>query len=67
MKGEIAKEVVALGFMRDIFELAPHVCMVLAGDVRSTAILYANEATKAVLHVHPQELLGRWVGKGLGG
>lgn len=59
MKDEIAKEVVALGFVRDVFEMAPHVCMVLSGDVRTTNILYANDATKKVLHVDPQELLGR--------
>jgi hypothetical protein len=61
MKTEMAKEVMALGFARDVFEKAPHVCLVLSGDVRHTTILYANEATKAVLHIEPETLLGRCV------
>lgn len=39
VKAELAKEVEALRFVREVFEEAPHVCMVLSGDVRHTTVL----------------------------
>lgn len=59
MKAKILEEVSGLDCMRAIFELAPHVYMVLSGDVRNTTILYANEATEDVLHHEADTLLGR--------
>ena len=58
-KAEMAKDVEDLAFAREVFEMAPHVCMVLSGDVRATTILYANHATKKYFHLDPRELLGR--------
>ena len=57
MRVELTKEVKALRFTRDVFELAPHICMVLSADVRRTAILYANHATNAILHLQPEKIL----------
>lgn len=59
MKTEMTEEVSALTFAREIFERAPQVYLVLSGDVRSTTILYANQATKTVLHLEPKALWGR--------
>lgn len=59
MMTEMTKEVGALAFAREILEQAPQVYLVLSGDVRATAILYANEATKRVLHLEPKKLWGR--------
>jgi hypothetical protein len=57
MRVGLTKEVKALRFTRDVFELAPHVCMVLSADVRRTAILYANHATSSILHLKPEKIL----------
>lgn len=58
-KAEMAKDVDALTFAREVLEMAPHICMVLSGDVRCTSILYVNDTTKDFLHIDPRELLGR--------
>lgn len=59
MRDELAEELDALAFVRDLFELAPHVYIVLSPDVVCTTILYANQATKSMLHFDPSELLDR--------
>jgi len=59
MKAQLLDELEDLDLMRTIFEAAPHVYMILSGDVRFTAILYANQATADVLHHEAEALLGR--------
>lgn len=63
---KLADEVDDLSVVRSVFEEAPNVYMVLAGDIRSTTILYANQATEDVLHHAPGTLLGRCVRVGDG-
>jgi PAS domain-containing protein len=67
MKAQLLEEVDALYLMRTIFEDAPHVYMVLSGDVRRTTILYANQAAEDVLHHDVEALLGRCVKMDEGG
>ena len=57
MRFEWTMEEKAFHFTRDVFEMAPHVCVMLFANVHRTTILYANYAINTILRLQPEEIL----------